>query len=91
MFPSRSRAANTLGGAVDTLLGLLTPPAMNVLLEMQEDELDAIQGTFTQKLCDYLDLEEDDLLDLCVAEDLDAAAANLIKATWSEARKRCLH
>jgi hypothetical protein len=91
MFRSRPRTSTTLGEAVDLLLSLLTPAAMDTLLEMQEEQLAEHQIVFAAKLCDRWELDEEDLLDICIADDVETAAANLIKATWSEARKRRLH
>jgi hypothetical protein len=91
MIRSPSHTSTTLGEAVNLLLGLMTPDAMDMLVEMQEHELAEHQVMFAEKLCDCLQLDEEDLLDLCFAGDVKAAAATLMKATWSEARTRRLH
>jgi hypothetical protein len=84
------RSQSDMGDAVDLLLSLLTPSAIDTLMQMQEGQLAKHQIALAEMLCENWELDEEDLTELCLAEDVETAAANLIRATWSEARKRLL-
>jgi hypothetical protein len=90
MTCTRNQSALSLEDVVGTLVDQLNPSTISTLVDTKEEELCEIQSFFVGQLCDYWELEERDLLELCAAQDFDAAAAKLMRAAWTEARMRRL-
>ena len=88
---ARPHRPGSLHEAVDLLLGHLSRDATDILVGAGRDELHRYQDAFVEHLRDRYGLKESDVLEVCAADDLEAAAQTLISAAWARARERRLH
>jgi hypothetical protein len=81
----------TFDDAIDLLLTMLPCDTRHVLARAERHELGRFQADFADRIKQIVPLDDDDLMDLCDAEDSYTAEERLIHAAWRRARDKRVH
>ena len=90
-MPRQASTELTFEDTIDLLLTLLPSDATDILVSAGRHELERYRGAFVDRLKEAIPLDDDDLMQLCGAEDSYTAEDTLIHAAWTRMRARRVH